>query len=45
MEGMCDLTNNIKPPLLSVISSIYYHQFDYTDVQTDYVMNVVNVLK
>ena len=23
MEGMCDLTNTIKPPLLSVISSIY----------------------
>ena len=23
LEGMCDLTNTIKPPLLSVISSIY----------------------
>ena len=29
LEGVCDLTNNIKPP-------IQYIWTDYTDIQTDY---------
>ena len=33
LEGMCDLTNTIKPPLFSVIQYIWT---GYTDIRTDH---------